>query len=90
MKKITLKWIFLGVVALTFSACSGGGDSDSSSITLTHAKSISCSDESSFTVSPVDQTSPDITIVKNTTTGITTITMNTLDATATIVGCTEI
>jgi ABC-type glycerol-3-phosphate transport system substrate-binding protein len=90
MKKITFKWIFLGAVALIFSACSGGGDSDSSSIILTHNKSISCSDESSFTISPVNQTSPDITVVKNTTTGVTTITMNTLDATATIVGCTEI
>ena len=94
MKTIIIKSILLLTLMTWFSACSSSDDSSSetkessiSDVVLTSGKSISCSDENSFSIEPSDGDTPNITFSTNTTTGVTTITYNSVDGSATVVGC---
>ena len=91
MKTLTIKLILSLVFLVGLGACSsGGGGGDASSIadvTLTYTKSVSCSDANSFSIEPSAGNRPDITFSTNTTTGVTTITYNSTDGSATVVGC---
>jgi len=95
MKTIIIKFIFLMTLILGFSACSSSDESSTetkdtatiSDVVLTYGNSISCSDENSFSIEPSDGNTPNITFSTNTTTGVTTITYNSVDGSATVVGC---
>lgn len=94
MKTLVIKFLFPLMFLLGIVAC-GGGDSSSGGssgtdikdVVLTHGKSVSCTDENTFSVEPSSGNSSDVTFTKNTSTGMTTITYNSLEGSATVVGC---
>jgi len=94
MRTLTIKFILSLALLVGLGACSSSSDSSSGSTTssivdvlLTSGKSVSCSDENTFSVEPESGTSPDITFSTNTSTGVTTITYESTDGSATVVGC---
>ena len=91
----TIKIILALALLLGMGACSKDETTDtktigSSTIELTHGKSVVCSDASSFTLTPASGTTPEITVLKNTSTGTASITYNSIEGSATVDGCTQI
>jgi len=92
MKTLTIKLILSLVFLVALSACSSGGGNDISvtnkdDIVLIYGESVSCSDKSSFSIEPLSGTTPNVTFQTNATTGVTTITYESIEGSATVVGC---
>lgn len=92
MKNLILKFTVGIAIVVGFGACSGSSDSKSddsspADIVLTHGNSVSCSDKSTFSVTPLEGNTPDVTFSTNTTSGVTTISYNSIDGSATVSGC---
>jgi len=96
MKTIMLKSILVLVLMVGFNACTSDEETTTSDetqesvitdVVLTYQQSVSCSDENTFYIEPSSGTTPDITFLRDTTTGVTTITYNSVDGSATVVGC---
>ena len=97
MKFLIIKSIVALTILASLTACSSDSDTESDAISseiqdivLTSQESVTCSDENSFSIEPVDGVSPDVTFLVNVTTGVTTITYKSTDGSATVVGCKKI
>lgn len=97
MKFLIIKSIVALAILASLTACSSDSDTEPDAISseiqdivLTSQESVTCSDENSFSIEPVDGVSPDVTFLVNVTTGVTTITYKSTDGSATVVGCKKI
>ena len=98
MKTLTIRFILVLALLAGFTACSSSSDDSGSStndtpsdtiadVVLTHGQSVSCSDTNTFSIEPSAGNEPDVTFSTNTATGVTTITYESSDGSATVVGC---
>ncbi len=91
MKNLFVNLTLLLTLMITLGACSKSESGDSAEdVVLTTGETISCSDATSFSIIPSEGDEPDITISKNTSTGVTTVTYDSTTGSATVVGCSKI
>ena len=92
MKTLLINSILSVTLMITLGACSKSettavGITD---VVLTSGETLSCSDATSFSITPSEGNEPEITVTKNTTTGVTTIVYDSTIGSATVIGCTKV
>ena len=95
MKTLTIKLILALTLVLGVSACSSSSDDSSGAgtettiadVVLSEGKSVSCTDENTFSIEAKESNSPDVSFSTNTSTGVTTITYESTEGSAIVVGC---
>ncbi len=94
MKNLLINAILSVTLMITLGACSSSETTNTTPTTtdvvLTSGDSLSCSDATSFSITPSEGNEPEITVTKNATTGVTTISYDSSSGSATVVGCSKV
>ena len=95
MKTLLINSILSVTLLITLGACSKSETTDTTpstvtDVVLTSGETLSCSDATSFSITPSEGNEPEITVTKNTSTGVTTIVYDSASGSATVIGCTKV